>query len=248
MSLRRWLLPIVAILIVAGPHAAMADPIAEAVKAKRAGDFARAVQILRPLAEKGDPRAQYELGNMYEYGDTPSKAHITEQMKVARKWYERSAAQNYKPGKRALGLYLINRGIDAMRGYRILLALAEAGDARAQAILGYHLAEQAKIDYPQRLRIPGTGAEGLAWLHKAVNQKDASAAFFLRLYHFQYGTVADTYYWELVAAAMMKARLPMTIPPIQDKLTKKQRGDIERRAAAWLTAHDITPVHRVEAK
>lgn len=247
MSRLLRLLPVVLILIVAGHIAATADPIGDAVKAKKRGDYARAHRILRPLAEKGDPRAQHELGFAYEFGETPSKLHRTEQLKLARKWYERSAAQNYTPGKRALGNYMVGHGIDAMRGYRILLALAEAGDAGSQALLGYHMAERANIRAPERLRIPGTADEGLAWLHKSVDQKYQIAAFLLRQYHLQYGSHAKAYFWKLVLGGLSKQR-PMGQPPVTDRFTKKQRADIERRAAAWLTARGVKPMHGVEKR
>jgi len=242
------LLPVVLILIVAGPVAATADPIDDAVKARKTGNYTRAYRILRPLAEKGDPRAQHELGYAYEFGETPSKAHRIDRLKLARKWYERSAAQNYTPGKRALGSYLVGHGIDAMQGYRILLALAEAGDAESQALLGYQMAERAKIELPERFRIPGTAAEGLAWLWKAVDQKSQTAAFYLQQFHMQYGSHAKAYFWKLILDGLSEQRMPMGQPPVTDGFTKKQRADIERRAAAWLTARGLKPMHRVKTK
>jgi TPR repeat protein len=224
---------------------AAADSFDEAMRASRAGDYTRAYSLLRPLAEKGDPRAQHQLGKMYEDGIVPTKEHRNSKQKKARMWYERSAAQNYGPGKRALGDFLVFNGIDAMRGYRMLLELAEAGDARAQAILGYRIAEGAKRDYPQRYRIPGTAADGLAWLQKAVDQKDKFAGFLLWLYHSHHGSDADTYYWKLISDGMFQHRSPLSTPPVTDRLTKTQRIDIERRAAAWLTARGVKPMHAV---
>ncbi|HUT51240.1 MAG TPA: hypothetical protein VM325_18065 [Alphaproteobacteria bacterium] len=236
------------LLVSTWPGAAMADPIAEAVRVHDTGDYARAFKLLHPLAQKGDPRAQHILGEWYDGGNTGTKEYITLSVKKARHWYEKSAAQNYKPGVRALGAYLTGHGIEVMRGYRILLTMAEAGDARAQALLGNFIATRANEEYPERYRIPGTAADGLAWLHKAANQKDNIAAYALRFYHWRYGTKAEQYYWELITAALMKSRLPMAAPNIRDELTKKQRTDVERRAAAWLKARGVTPVHRVESK
>ena len=247
MSMLNRLLVVPFVLFVAvASVAAMADSFDDAMRARRAGDSARAFNLLRPLAEKGDPRAQHQLGRMYEYGNVPTKEHRNAKLKKARMWYERSAAQNYGPGKRELGDFLVVKGIDAMRGYRMLLERAEAGDTRAQAILGYRIADGVKRNYPQRYRVPGTVADGIAWLHKAVDQKDKTAGSLLRQYHLQYGSVADRYYWKLVSDGLFQHRSPMSTPPVTDRLSKTQRIDIERRAAAWLTARGVKPVHTIE--
>lgn len=241
-------MPIVLLLALSCSGIAAADRFEDAMRAVRADDSTRAYNLLRPLAEKGDPRAQHQLGKMYQSGNVPTGEHRDTKQKKARMWFEKSAAQNYKPGKRALGDFLVFNGIDVMRGYRILLALAESGDVKAQALLGLRIATRAKGDYPPEYRIPGTAAEGLAWLHKAVNQKDKDAAFFLWYYHVHYGNDAGRYYWKLVSDGLSKRRSPPSIPPVTDRLTKKQRVDIERRATAWLTARGMKPMHSIESK
>ncbi|MEP7062531.1 MAG: hypothetical protein ABI881_09030 [Betaproteobacteria bacterium] len=42
--------------------------LAAGLDALRHNDFGRAAKELRPLAEPGDPEAQYRLGLMYEFG------------------------------------------------------------------------------------------------------------------------------------------------------------------------------------
>jgi len=36
------------------------------------GKFEKAAQVVRPIAEKGDPRAQHLLGHIYEFNNDPS--------------------------------------------------------------------------------------------------------------------------------------------------------------------------------
>lgn len=40
----------------------------EAVQAYESGDYAKALAEFRPLAEQGDPKAQYAIGSFYHYG------------------------------------------------------------------------------------------------------------------------------------------------------------------------------------
>lgn len=75
-SIRRALLLTVAVFaLVAQPS--MATPFKDALTAYASGDFNRALQILRPLAEEGDANAQFWLGMMYRLGEgvPPSKLH-----------------------------------------------------------------------------------------------------------------------------------------------------------------------------
>jgi hypothetical protein len=44
---------------------AVAGPLEDGVEAVDRGDYATALRLLQPLAEKGDPDAQINLGNMY---------------------------------------------------------------------------------------------------------------------------------------------------------------------------------------
>ena len=40
----------------------------EAVQAYESGDYAKAMAEFKPLAEQGDPKAQYAIGSFYHYG------------------------------------------------------------------------------------------------------------------------------------------------------------------------------------
>ena len=162
MSLFFRQLSVAAVLIVLWPFAAVADPIADALRAEEAGQQRRAIEIVRPLAEKGDPRAQHLLGNLYWDAGTQSGHSDKEEKKRARIWFEKSAAQNYKPAIRDLGNVLLGGDAkEAQRGYDMLLGLARAGDARAQALLGHFIAFEAGEVTPGGFRVPGTAADGL---------------------------------------------------------------------------------------
>jgi len=106
----------------------------EAAAAFAAGDYARALQETRPLAEKGDPRSQYGMGVLYENG-----FGVTKDLKQAAAWYLKSAKQGNTDAQYNLGaMYEHGVGMtvnypEAARWYR---PAAEQGDIDALSNLG----------------------------------------------------------------------------------------------------------------
>ena len=68
--------------------------------AYRRGDYQTALRILRPLAETGDARAQFNVGVMYSEGQGVPQDHAE-----AGKWYRLSAEQGYAQAQYNLGLW-----------------------------------------------------------------------------------------------------------------------------------------------
>ena len=67
-----------------GAGMAMAGPLKDAEIAVNKGDIPAAIQILRPLAEQGVPKAQNDLGEVY--------GEVQYNQDKAREWYEKAAA------------------------------------------------------------------------------------------------------------------------------------------------------------
>ena len=63
------------------------------------GDYATALRERRPLAEQGDPIAQFRLGSLYENGDG-----VPRDFAKARQWYEKAAAQGEAKAQFYLGI------------------------------------------------------------------------------------------------------------------------------------------------
>lgn len=83
---------------------AMAGPLEDGVAAAARGDYATALPLLRPLAERGDPDAQFELGHMYATGGPG----VPEDLLQAVEFYTFAARQgNTKAQLNLSGLYLI---------------------------------------------------------------------------------------------------------------------------------------------
>ena len=66
--------------------------------AAKNGDYATALNELRPLAEQGHVQAQYILGVMYRKGEG-----VVQDYKAAVKWYRLAAEQGYAKAQNNLG-------------------------------------------------------------------------------------------------------------------------------------------------
>jgi TPR repeat protein len=106
----------------------------EAAAAFAAGDYSKALQETRPLAEQGDPRGQYAMGVLYENG-----FGVTQDLKQAADWYLKSAEQGNTDAQYNLGA-MHEHGVgmpvnyaEAARWYR---PAAEQGDIDALSNLG----------------------------------------------------------------------------------------------------------------
>jgi TPR repeat protein len=63
------------------------------------GDYATALREWRPLAEQGNPSAQFRLGSLYENGDGVPRDFVK-----ARQWYEKAAVQGDAMAQFYLGI------------------------------------------------------------------------------------------------------------------------------------------------
>lgn len=80
--------------------------IEDAVAAMRAGDYAEAYCIMRPLAEAGDADAQYNIGWMYLNG-----YGLRTNDDLALQWWEKASAQGHSDASFSIGmLYSLGDG------------------------------------------------------------------------------------------------------------------------------------------
>jgi len=117
-----------------------------ALQTARGGDLAP----LTALAEAGDAGAQAELGNLYFRGTGGAP-----DLKAARKWYEKAAAQKYPQACRTLG-EMVMKGQggrkDKKKAMQLWLDAEKAGDPLAPMLV----ADQMFSDITGG-RTPGTG-------------------------------------------------------------------------------------------
>src|SRR3989338_2364289 len=125
-------LGIALILLSAAPNAWAG--LEEGLAAYKKGNYAEAMSELLPLAKKGNARAQYNLGFMYELGKG-----IPQDYQEAVMWYRKAAEQGHADAQFNLGLmYAQGHGViqdypEAVMWYR---RAAEQGNTSAQYNLG----------------------------------------------------------------------------------------------------------------
>lgn len=126
---------------------AFGGQLEDGIAAYDRGDYATAFRLMKPLAEKGDAKAQHNLGVMYDYG-----RGFPQDYSRALKWYRRAADQGIPDAQHNLGLmYYYGQGvpqnfIEAARWYR---RAADQGMPDSQVNLGimYYNGQGVSQDY-----------------------------------------------------------------------------------------------------
>ncbi len=108
---------------------AIAD-VKTGVDAWQQGDYAKAIGEWRPLAQAGDPDAQFNMGQAYKLG-----RGVPADVTSAIGWYRKAAAQGHLRAEDNLGLLLFQQG-DRAGAMPFLQKAAMRGEPRAQYIVG----------------------------------------------------------------------------------------------------------------
>jgi len=129
--------------------AARADDFSSARAKYDAGDYAEALRLWRPLAEQGNPGAQFYLGVSYENG-----RGVPQDYKAAADWYRKAAEQGLAQAQSNLGVMnAIGRGVpqDFKAAVDWFRKAAYQGYASAQIGLGlaYNNGQGISRDYVQ---------------------------------------------------------------------------------------------------
>jgi V8-like Glu-specific endopeptidase len=166
-----------AILLTGLTASAKAGQLDDAVAAAHRGEYAVAFQLTSPLAEKGDARAQFNIGYMYANG-----WGVQRDVAEAVKWYRKAAEQGLEVAQHYLGLaYNNGDGIerDDAEAARWFSRAAEQGFSRAQLVLGHM--------YLHGEGVPKDLVHGYAWVVLAGQRGSPSrTAGSLRLTSEQY--------------------------------------------------------------
>ena len=128
-------------------------------------DYATALREWRPLAEKGDALAQYNLGVLYRKG-----RGVTQDDVQAREWYDKAAVQGQAKAQFNLGtLYFNGEGVpkdykQALRWFRLA---ADQGEALAQTKIA--------IMYEEGQGVPKDIVQAYKWYSLAITSGDKPA-------------------------------------------------------------------------
>ena len=126
----RFKVLIAAILIASGAAPAAAQSVKAGIEAWQKADYSAAVAIWRPLAEKGDADAAFNLGQAYRLG-----RGVAVNLGAAQSWFERAARTGHVDAATTLGLMLFENG-NQTGGLRWLAQAADKGEPRAMLVYG----------------------------------------------------------------------------------------------------------------
>ena len=107
-----------------------AQSVKAGIEAWQRADYPGAVAIWRPLAEKGDADAQFNLGQAYRLG-----RGVPINLALAKSWFERAADAGHLDAETTLGLLLFENGQQA-EGLKWLRRAAVEGEPRALLVYG----------------------------------------------------------------------------------------------------------------
>jgi uncharacterized protein len=155
--------------------AAMAGPLEDGQAAVRDGDYARAMQYFRVLADQGNSVAQNNLGFMYDQG-----LGVPRDYAQAVVWYRKAADQGDAAAQNNLGrMYVGGQGVprDYAQAVVWLRKAAEQGNALGQVNLGtmYERGQGVPQDYAQAhmwYNLAASHAEDPATREMAVKNRD----------------------------------------------------------------------------
>jgi len=226
----------VLVLICAGITRALAeaatDAAEEANDALQQRDFTKAYKLLRPVAEAGDPWAQYVYGHLILAGvggqSDPAEAC---------KWFQKSAEQSYAPAQGSFGeCYYRGHGVpkDTTKAVEWYRKSAEQGDAGGENNLGSM--------YAQGEGVPADGKEAVRWLERSALHGNPQAMYNLGKIYLQgsAGLAKDTklaFLWGLLANVKGYEKAYVVWRAAEDELTIRQLYEAKSEARSWAELH-----------
>jgi TPR repeat protein len=210
---------------------AIADPSGDCTAAYDQQEYAKAIELCRPLAEQGEPKPQAVLGLMYMRGQGVEHDDLE-----AADWFRKAAEQGDGTGEAWLGFsYFVGFGgvpedlAEAMRWYR---KAAKQGNATGEEGLGTMFAGGMIVQHDDE--------QAAMWFRKAAQQGDAAAQHDLgAAYEYGHGVPRDyvlAYMWQSLASAP-KVNVGLVAKSALDGLAKQmtldQIAEAQKMAREW---------------
>ena len=187
---------------------------------------------IRDKAEKGDAKAQLELGKVFSNGELG----VEKDQQEAVKWLRKSAEQNNADAQDCLGFcYKYGLGVakddaEAVKWYR---KGAEQNDGWSQLNLGscyYYGTGVAKDD-----------VEAVKWYRKSAEQNYFLAQRTMGEFYFRgigvAKDMAEAYKWFLLAVAQGDEDAKGRVRHLEKKLKKDQIAEVKKQVVEWTEQH-----------
>ena len=225
MELKRAITAIVLASAFAAPLAA--GTFEDALDAHARGDYAKALRLIRPLANDGDAAAQFNLGLMYVTGQG-----VQQDDAAAALWFRKAAEQGYALAQTNLGVLCRDgRGVaqDETEAVNWFRKAADQGDAVAEFLLGNQ--------YAFGKGIPQDYSEAMIWYSKAAEQGHPKARLFLGVMYAEGRGVPQDYVmahmWFSLAAARGEQKAVQALEMAERKMTPAQLAEAQKLARDW---------------
>ena len=143
-------------LLIAGTlaAAASAQSVRDGIQAWQKGDYKAAVEAWRPLADRGDPDALFNLAQAYRFG-----RGVPANLATSKGLLQKSASGGHVESQTTLGLLLLQSGEQA-EALKWLGQAAQAGERRALLVYGTALINGDGVTQDRAL--------GYAYVHSAA--------------------------------------------------------------------------------
>lgn len=222
------------------PCLAFAGPLDEGSAAYNTKDYKTALQLLKPLADKGDPKAQWLVGNIYAYGLGVHRDEVE-----GSKWCQKAADSGYAAAERDVGeAYRVLKGSvkvskchhvghrDDAEAMKWLRRAAKHGSIEAEFEVGllYDFGNPG---------VPKDKAEAVRWWQKSAEHGFDIAQYQMGEYYsslYQYNEAAK---WYLLAAQQGEFQAQRRM----GDLYAQGRGVIQDFVQAYMW-YSLTPVGR----
>jgi|GEM_PF-880688 len=155
----------ISLTLLCSPMVFASSEFTQGYEAAQAGDYQRAMQLWKPLAQAGDTAAQYTVGWLYESGQG-----VAQDYEQAVHWYTQAADKGDAAAQYVLAT-MYDKGTGVILNYqealKWFLKAANQGDAIAQFQLGTH--------FQQGLGVAQSDSESFIWFTKAATQGHLTA-------------------------------------------------------------------------
>jgi TPR repeat protein len=192
-------------------------------------DYVTAANEYRPLAERGDPEAQYRIGRMYEFGNG-----YPQDKAQGIAWIRKAAAQGHVDAEQELGfVYATGDGVkqDNVQAVAWFRKAADHGDATAQYNLGllYAKGQGVAKDY----------ARAVDWWRMSAVQGNADAQLKLAVVYHNGEGVAQNQVFALANATIAARNGEKENIDYRNEIAKSLSLEQRRNAAALADAWKI---------
>ena len=133
-----------------------AQSVKAGIEAWQKADYAAAVAIWRPLADRGDADAEFNLGQAYRLG-----RGVPLNLAMAKNWFTKAAEGGHLDAETTLGLLLFQNG-DQQEGLKWLRRAADQDEPRALLVYGTALYNGDGVSQDRLL--------GYAFISRAASQ------------------------------------------------------------------------------